>query len=59
MTNNALSAAGYVKALNDMFGVNVREDDVKNAMRGLATYRELRFETLRGRYKRVGHACLS
>ncbi len=56
MSNNALSAAGYVKALNDMFGVDVREDAVQDAMRELATYSELQFETLRGRYKRVGDA---
>lgn len=53
MNNNALSAAGYVKSINDMFGVDVREDAVHDAMRELATYRELHFETLRGWYKRV------
>lgn len=51
-----VNAPGYAKALNDMFGVSVSESDIVEAMRELATYRELQFETLRGQYKIVHDA---
>lgn len=42
------------KALSDIFQIDITPDYAAEAMRELATYHELQFETLRGKYKLNG-----
>lgn len=42
--------------LSDIFGIDIPVDHAAEALKELATYHDLQFETLRGQYKMVGDA---
>lgn len=44
------------KRLSEFFGIDIPPAHAAEAMRELATYRDLQFETLRGKYKMHGDA---
>lgn len=47
-------ASDYVRVMKNDFGVDVSEDTVVEALAELNKYRDIDFETLRGKYKTAG-----
>lgn len=46
-----MQPAAIARYLSDQFGMNITEEHAAEAYKELMTYRDLEFETLRGKYK--------